>query len=609
MKKKIIITCLLFLSIGPFSKAQVLLPPVFQNESNRARQDEMCRVYLLPTRIMWRQHVESEQFLLKMTNGQTELGHANMAHMLSKGQDTASILLDYGRELHGGLRLVMGSGNRSQPSLVRIRFGESVQECNSTTNNSRCDRWPKTSFSTDDHAKRDFIIEIPHDGQIEIGNTGFRFVRIDLLQRDATIDLKEAVAIFHFRNIPYVGSFSSSDSRLDSIWLTGAYTTHLNMQEFLWDGIKRDRLVWIGDMHPETSTINCVFGDNQVVPNSLDFACKEFPLPKWLNNMPAYSMWYLIIQYEWWMHSADRNFINSHRSYILELIEQFDKTVDSKGDFQGNCFLDWPSSPNKEDVKIGVEALLVWSMKDAMKLCELFEDSAHADICKGIIERVSKHIDKPKSLKQAAALMTLSGTMTSKEAYRKYLSKGGIQGFSTFYGYYMLEAEAQAGEYQAAIDAIRQYWGAMLDMGATTFWEDFNPQWMKNANRIDEIGDPKKANIHGDFGTYCYRGFRMSLCHGWASGPTAWLTHNVLGVKIMEPGCKALLIEPHLGDLKSALGTYPTPYGTVFISHEMKPEGTIHSFIRKPKQVKIVTSIKDCTIQDSEDLPTTSSLK
>jgi hypothetical protein len=149
----------------------------------------------------------------------------------------------------------------------------------------------------------------------------------------------------------------------------------------------------------------------------------------------------------------------------------------------------------------------------------------------------------------------------------------------------------------------------MLDMGATTFWEDFNPQWMKNANRIDEIGDPKKANIHGDFGTYCYRGFRMSLCHGWASGPTAWLTHNVLGVKIMEPGCKTLLIEPHLGDLKSALGTYPTPYGTVFISHEMKPDGTIHSFIGKPKQVKIITSIKDCTIEDSEDLPTTSSLK
>ena len=34
----------------------------------------------------------------------------------------------------------------------------------------------------------------------------------------------------------------------------------LNMQDCLWDGIKRDRLVWIGDMHPETMSILAVFG-------------------------------------------------------------------------------------------------------------------------------------------------------------------------------------------------------------------------------------------------------------------------------------------------------------------------------------------------------------
>jgi hypothetical protein len=52
--------------------------------------------------------------------------------------------------------------------------------------------------------------------------------------------------------------------------MTGAYTVHLNMQDYLWDGIKRDRLVWVGDMHPETSTIAAVFGNNKVVPKSLD---------------------------------------------------------------------------------------------------------------------------------------------------------------------------------------------------------------------------------------------------------------------------------------------------------------------------------------------------
>ena len=103
-------------------------------------------------------------------------------------------------------------------------------------------------------------MEIPRDGMIEIGNTGFRFVRLDLLQNNATISLKEISAILRYRDIPYLGSFECNDQRLNKIWITGAYTVHLNMQEFLWDGIKRDRVVWLGDMHPELMTIS-VFSD------------------------------------------------------------------------------------------------------------------------------------------------------------------------------------------------------------------------------------------------------------------------------------------------------------------------------------------------------------
>ena len=75
-------------------------------------------------------------------------------------------------------------------------------------------------------------------------------------------------------------SFECNDQRLNKIWITGAYTVHLNMQEFLWDGIKRDRVVWLGDMHPELMAVSRVFGYNEVIPNSLDLACKQFPLPQ-----------------------------------------------------------------------------------------------------------------------------------------------------------------------------------------------------------------------------------------------------------------------------------------------------------------------------------------
>ena len=49
---------------------------------------------------------------------------------------------------------------------------------------------------------------------------------------------------FLYRDIPYLGSFRSSDPRVDSIWMTGAYTLHLNLQEYLVEAPKRDRLVY-----------------------------------------------------------------------------------------------------------------------------------------------------------------------------------------------------------------------------------------------------------------------------------------------------------------------------------------------------------------------------
>ena len=93
------------------------------------------------------------------------------------------------------------------------------------------------------------------------------------------------------RDIPYLGTFKSNDERLNKIWETGAYTVHLNMQEYLWDGIKRDRLVWVGDMHPEVMTILAVFGANEVVPKSLDFIAEITPSNEWMNGISSYSMW------------------------------------------------------------------------------------------------------------------------------------------------------------------------------------------------------------------------------------------------------------------------------------------------------------------------------
>lgn len=570
------------------------LPPVFGPEYDEITQkDELTRLFISPISVMCTSDdtgelIKNSEVLLQPGNSQSDMSRiTQFCSITSTETDTSSILLDYGKELHGGLQLVMGGSSRREPSLLRIRFGESVGEVNSDTYNSD---W-LMGFSTDDHAKRDIVVEIPRTGMIEIGNTGFRFVRIDLLQPGTTINLKEVRAILRYRDISYLGSFKSSNPRLDSIWLTGAYTTHLNMQEFLWDGIKRDRLVWLGDFHPELKTINTVFGYNEVVPNSLDLACQQYPLPQWMNGMSSYSMWYLIIHYDWYLQNGDIDYLKKHRNYIVGLIYLIDSKIADDGTeaLSLSRFLDWPSTPNIKGVEAGYRALLVWALKDAQKLCEVLDEPESAAICVSAIEKLSRKIVGHNDLKQAAALMTVAGIMDPEKACNEVIAIDGAKRFSTFYGLYMLDALSMAGMYDLALQIISDYWGGMLDMGATTFWEDFNIEWMENSVRIDEFTLDGTYDIHGDFGDYCYQSYRHSLCHGWASGPTSWLTENVLGITIVEPGCKTLKIEPHLGNLQWAEGTFPTPYGVVRVTHTKLENGEIDSQIYAPKEVKIVS--------------------
>ena len=569
------------------------MPPVMrQDASLQTAKDELTRVYITPKRIVSKYAgkennlIKEEQHLLVQGNGQSEMSRKNCCWMTSTDHEKASLLLDFGHELHGGLKLVMGSSTRRQPSLVRIRFGESVGEAGSTTSNAE---W-KVGFSTDDHAKRDIVVEIPRDGMMEIGNTGFRFVRIDLLQSHATIALKEVSAILRYRDIPYLGSFECSDERLNRVWMTGAYTVHLNMQEYLWDGIKRDRLVWLGDMHPELMTISRVFGYNEVIPKSLDLACRQFPLPGWMNGMSAYSMWYLINQYEWYRQTGDKEFLQRHADYISGLIHQVSEKVDEQGNetLAPHRFLDWPSSGNPAGVEAGYRALIIWAMQDAEVLSQKLGNEADARLCQDIIRRMKQKTLPHHDLKQAASLMALAGVMDAKQACDEVVAVGGGKGFSTFYGYYMLEALAKAGQYDKALDIIRSFWGAMLDLGATTFWEDFNLDWLPNAAPIDEPVPAGKKDIHGDFGAYCYPGFRHSLCHGWASGPTAWLSDHVLGVQMVDVERKLVRIEPHLENLEWVKGTYPTPWGVIEVSHRKQADGRVKSDVKLPKGVRRV---------------------
>lgn len=189
-----------------------------------------------------------------------------------------------------------------------------------------------------------------------------------------------------------------------------------------------------------------------------------------------------------------------------------------------------------------------------------------------------------KGDKQAAALLALCSAVDPKRAAEVIMADGPAH-FSTFYGYYMLEALALAGCEDRAMELLKTYWGGMLDLGATTFWEDFDLAWAENAARIDSLVPAGKKDIHGDFGAYCYKGFRHSLCHGWASGPTAWLSRHVLGIRPKD--ARHYVVRPRLGHLQWAEGTFPTALGVIKVRHDKGPDGRINTSVKAPQGIEI----------------------
>lgn len=446
------------------------------------------------------------------------------------------------------------------------------------------------SSATNDHAMRDFEIELPWLGSLEIGNTGFRFVRIDLLEKDVDLPLHSVQAVFKYRDIPYLGSFKSDNERLNRIWETGAYTVHLNMQNYLWDGIKRDRLVWVGDMHPEIMTINSVFGINEVVNRSLDIAKTDTPLPGWMNGMCSYSLWWIIIQRDLYLYQGNYEYLKEQHPYLSDLLTQVLSNIDgNKENLQGGTrFLDWPTSESPEIIHAGLQALMIMGLEAGRDIANWLQDSDLANRCDNATKKLKKYVPSHQNNKQAAALLAISGLGNPEEMNRKVISVNGAEDFSTFYGYYMLEAMAMAGDYTDALQIISDYWGGMLDLGATTFWEDLNYSDLKKAGRIDEIVPSGKYDIHSMGGGFCYKGLRHSFCHGWASGPTAWLSRHVLGIIPLEAGCKKVKIEPHLDNLQWVEGTFPTPYGIISVKHQKGKDGKIISDIKAPDEIVVI---------------------
>lgn len=486
------------------------------------------------------------------------------------------ILLDFGKELHGGVRLVVPSVNTTTTRL-RLTFGESVSEALSCVGEKG---------ATNDHSPRDIEVLVSMLSTLEFGQTGFRFLKIELLETDAIVTMKNVVAVKRVADYPQIGRIRTNDERLNEIFDTAVYTCYLNMQDgVLWDGIKRDRLVWSGDLNTEILTIGYTFGtDVPHIKNSLDILRKTMSDEMWINNIPTYSAWWVINLLDYYRFSGDSTYVEENIAIVNGILHDFNACIDEQGkmDFSKTgksvgmeFFLDWQSY-GKPDAVVGTAMLLIY-------MAQKVRGAGFSNMEIGVATEIERKLEDYKTadvaLKQTKAMQVVCGG--GKEA-RACLEENGASGFTTFMSYFLLRAMAEVGS-RYALNSAKAYYGGMLDRGATTFWEDFKTEWLEGSGRIDEIPKAGEKDLHADYGDFCYRGLRHSFCHGWSSGIVGFLYENVLGLEIVEPGFKKIRLHPNLMGLTELRATIPTPYGN--IEAEITPSGVS---VQTPPEILVV---------------------
>ncbi|MHC1694888.1 MAG: hypothetical protein AB9835_06400 [Eubacteriales bacterium] len=527
-------------------------------------QDQRVRRFFLPRRIVLTRGIaENTDSLLRAKDLQIGLNEPDMAVLSTRGAEKSGILLDFGLEFSGGIRMLTGFIDGQNPATVRIVLGESVSEALSSIGEKG---------ATNDHSTRDMTVTLPFLSDMDFGQSGLRFAYIELLSPDTVLRIKSVLGLFIYNEYEYAGSFECSDTLLNNIFDTSAYTCHLNMQSMLWDGVKRDRLVWIGDMHPEMMTIRSVFGQQRIIEESLRFAMSQAALPGWMNAMPSYSLWWIIILRDWYIHNGDKTFLLENKDYVMGLLRQIAGYINDDGtDTLGNYFLDWPTNETP-NARLGVRGLMGLAMSAGSELSALYGDTQLAELCSRKAKAIAASGDSVSASKAAVSFQAMAGIVDGKTA-AEVIASGGAKGMSTFMSLYILKTASSELEMKEVLDILRTYYGGMLSVGATTFWEDFNIDWLENACPLDRVPEEGESDIHGDNGAFCYVGLRHSLCHGWSSGPVTFLLEDVLGIKITSAGCSKITIKPNLGDLEWAKGTYPTPFGILTVSCTRGAEG------------------------------------
>jgi len=486
------------------------------------------------------------------------------------------LVLDFGRECAGRIRVVSDS---PAPMHLDVQYGESVEEALIS---------PYLGAGE---------IYVPPYGTAYGPKSAFRYAAVRFQGGPSALRFKAIDVDYIYYPVRQMGSFESSDPLVNRIWQVGAYTAHLSMQDAIWDGPKRERTCQAGGLDVSGRVISTVFGDRFLMDKTLKSLIAEVgnPAKNDVNGIPGYSALWVMCEADHFRHTGDVAQLRSLRDSLQSLLEYMATQIDADGLFTNSqkhwTFVDWSPDLDGDSTEARRVTLMEFlkAFSEGAWLLEQAGDSATSERFKMLAEKLRQsalgHLLDPSTntfgdRPQTNAMAIFAGLANINQRlaiWENILSRPYRFTVTPHFNFYAISAMAEAGRRKEALDWIRKYWGGMLRPEATTFWEGYDPRW-------------PAENFHGHLQTDHGEGYFVSLCHGWASGPTAWLTEQVLGIQPVAGGFRKVAIRPDLCNLKWARGSEPCPQGSIKVDYR-QDDSDFKARIELPEGVTAQVSI------------------
>jgi Bacterial alpha-L-rhamnosidase 6 hairpin glycosidase domain/Bacterial alpha-L-rhamnosidase C-terminal domain len=407
-----------------------------------------------------------------------------------------------------------------------------------------------------------------------------------------------------------IGSFSSSDPLLDSIWAASVRTAEdsvskpvdldsrdcvIDLPLVLLDSPQRDRCPYIGDQAVDGLTLLEAGEDEDVDRDMIEWYAEHqntdgsipsSPIFDAGENLIDYNAYWIESLYDYVLYTGDTAFLKSTFPVLTNLVDRFytaHMTVSGllanwkdaadyadiqrgglvvayyNGEFaralgMASDLADWEGSPDRA---------AAWRARE-QKVGAAFGAAFWDPAAGAFQDTASSRALHPEDGNAFAVLAGLATPAQARSALA-YLSANESRPWGNTISDSSLWDRPGWGDgatervypFISYYEVLARYAAGEDDSALELIRREWGWMLKKGPGTMwENIGEGGLAPVNSD----------PSYDHGWSSGAAPALTNFVLGVEPTSPGFATFTVTPHPSDVTSASGDVPTPHGTIHVS-------------------------------------------